>query len=547
MKKRGTRIRGLGPLEIIEEAVHLLRRSPPGVLAAYYAGTVPFVLGFLFFWAEMSRSALAPERCGTWAIVLALLFCWMKFWQAVYARLLEAQRTGQGTEWSSGRLARIALVQSIVQPWGLFLIPLSVVPILVVWVYPFFQNVTVLGNGESARAVPVIRKAARHSAAWGEQNVLMLSLFFLFGLVLFIGIAVTLAQIPLLLKMLLGIESMFSRSYYSFLNTTFLAVCFALAYLAFDPLIKAVYLLRCFYFEAIRTGADLRADLKRISQPAVGTFLLLAGLLIFSAPSLAAASENLEPSERPAMVSPLELDRAIEQTIERPEYAWRYPRETVPAEGFFAGLRESLRGTFRSWWISFSHAMRSLIEWVQDWIERAFGGDPAPAPALESNPGWVSAVRVMVAVFAVAAVLAALFVIWRAWKRRHKAEAPSEMLAPIPDVADERVLASQLPETGWLELARELIAKGDLRRALRALYLATLAHLGERDIIRIAPFKSNREYENELRRRVKTVPELVHAFAENVSLFDRVWYGLHDISDEALRQFEANLERIRSC
>ena len=35
--------------------------------------------------------------------------------------------------------------------------------------------------------------------------------------------------------------------------------------------------------------------------------------------------------------------------------------------------------------------------------------------------------------------------------------------------------------------------------------------------------------------------------SENVTSFDRAWYGLHDVTGEALKQFEGNLDRIRAC
>jgi len=86
-----------------------------------------------------------------------------------------------------------------------------------------------------------------------------------------------------------------------------------------------------------------------------------------------------------------------------------------------------------------------------------------------------------------------------------------------------------------------------LRLALRAFYLAGLAHLGYRELIRIARFKSNREYEFELGRRARNREELLEAFAQSVKLFDRVWYGKHDVSPGDLRSFQAALERITTC
>jgi len=109
------------------------------------------------------------------------------------------------------------------------------------------------------------------------------------------------------------------------------------------------------------------------------------------------------------------------------------------------------------------------------------------------------------------------------------------------------VTAAQLPEDEWLRLAGELLNQGDLRLALRAFYLATLAHLAAREIVSIARFKSNHDYEIEVNRRARGLPELRAAFTANVSSFDRAWYGLYEVTAEAMAQFKSNFERIRSC
>ena len=40
-----------GALALLEQAVHLLRRSGGSALAAYYLGSLPFVLALLYFCA----------------------------------------------------------------------------------------------------------------------------------------------------------------------------------------------------------------------------------------------------------------------------------------------------------------------------------------------------------------------------------------------------------------------------------------------------------------------------------------------------------------
>jgi hypothetical protein len=144
-----------------------------------------------------------------------------------------------------------------------------------------------------------------------------------------------------------------------------------------------------------------------------------------------------------------------------------------------------------------------------------------------------------------ATVAILLYRLWRNRIRRPTA-AVAEPIQPALDVADERLGADQLPEEGWMKLARELMERGELRLAMRAFYLASLAHLAERNLITLARFKSNRDYLRELDRRGHSLPEMLARFADNVSVFDRTWYGRHEINAALLNDFVANVERISS-
>ena len=77
---------GTGTLELTEEVFHVLRAAPLRLLAPYYIGALPFVMGLVLFWADMSMSAFAYRRAAPGALLLSLLFVWMKAWQNVYAR-----------------------------------------------------------------------------------------------------------------------------------------------------------------------------------------------------------------------------------------------------------------------------------------------------------------------------------------------------------------------------------------------------------------------------------------------------------------------------
>src|SRR5206468_4287384 len=160
-----------------------------------------------------------------------------------------------------------------------------------------------------------------------------------------------------------------------------------------------------------------------------------------------------------------------------------------------------------------------------------------------SGYGWIMSLQILLFVL-VAAVAAALGVLlYRIWSsRKQRASAiPSEPIRPAPDLADEDVGADELPEDGWTKLARDLMERGELRLALRAFYLASLAHLAERNLISLAKFNSNRDYERELRRRGHSFEGLLALFGENVSIFDRIWYGVHEVNGELVGEFAAKV------
>ena len=88
--------------------------------------------------------------------------------------------------------------------------------------------------------------------------------------------------------------------------------------------------------------------------------------------------------------------------------------------------------------------------------------------------------------------------------------------------------------------------RGELRLAIRAFYLATLAHLADRNLISLARFKSNRDYERELQRRSHALAGLAELFGGSVTAFERVWYGRHGVTAELVEDFRRNVERMKA-
>jgi hypothetical protein len=397
---------------------------------------------------------------------------------------------------------RTALNQTILQPSALFLLPLSLLIVLPFgWLYAYYQSVTAFGAEDGVAAKHVFQRAVRQAQLWPRQNHLLLGALFLFGLVVFLDVAIGLATVPSLLKMLFGIETAFTRSLWGFLNTTFVAAVGALTFLCLDPLVKAVYLLRCFYGESLHTGEDLRAELQQFVRGSGAAAMVLLMVIpgfqgLTETPSEIPNSELRTPNSE---ISPPDLDRSIEQVLGRREFNWRLPREKPEGEnsdkGFFAAFMDGLIETLRSWAKAIGNAVKAVVRWIAnvvDWLrEMIFGKRARAQESGSAGTDWIVALQGLIFFLLVVVACAVAILFYRTWRRRGaRKEIASGAVAPVPDVADEEVIASQLPEDDWLRLARELMGQGELRLALRALYLAGLAHLAQREMIRVAKFES---------------------------------------------------------
>lgn len=537
MKRAKHRQEGKSGLEILEEAAHLFRSATLPTLATYYVGTVPFILGFLYYWVEMSRSARASQSLVEASLAMTALFFWMKLCQASFAARIRAELAlREPPAWGITGHLRVLVPQIAIHATGLFIMPLAIVLVVPFgFVYAFYQNTTALADPESVGIRRLADKATKQSTLWILQNHTALLLGLLFAIcVLFNWTLVALVG-PSLLRTLVGIETALSRNPAAMLNTTFVGILFGLTYLCIDPILKTIYVLRCFYGESLQTGEDLKADLRQFDPAPKHVAVLLAlaiGLTV--CPPLHAAQAT-PPAQQE--VSPAQLDRQIDEVLQQSKYAWKLPQKTEEAE----------KGAVTKFFERVSEAIRNVLNWFLETIDRLLRWIFRSDKNAPSGFGWMNSSLLLFTLIVVVGVLLAVFVIRSRRNAARKATVATPALTHIPDINDERVRADELPEDGWTSLARQLMEKGDYRLAMRAYYLATLAHLAQRNLVGIAHFKSNRDYESELRRRAHALPDLIGLFAENLLLLERTWYGRHDADRELVARFASNVDRIRTA
>jgi len=533
---------GQPAVDLFEEAVALLRRTPTDAFFAYLLGAVPFYAALLLFVSDMSRNAFAWRTLPEASLLVALLYLWMKCWQSVFAARLRALLTERpDAPWTLARIGRLVATQVAWQPWGFIFRALAaqiIVPYA--WAVSFFQNVTVLGDGTRHENSTLAARAWTQARLWPMQAHKALAILWIFGLFVWINVVAVLGLTPVALRMFFGIATAFSQSIESYFNTTFFGASFALTALLVDPLWKAIFVLRCFRGDALRTGEDLVVELRQ-AQSSRRAPLAAAVALLLTCASVGAADA---PSAAPvSAASAAELDARIGEVLARREYAWRAPRELSFEQenvGWFQGWMRGIGKALLRAGDAAGETVGEFFRWI--WSKLFPSATPIRSAA---SWDWLGATKALLVLLAVACAVLVAWALWRVMQRSRSKLTLAVPARAVPDLRADDLAADQLPEDGWLALAREHAGRGELQLALRAAWLAGLAHLGERQLLSIARHKSNRDYDRELHRRARTRDELLGAFGENLRLFERSWYGRHSVGAEDFTVFEGNLATIR--
>jgi hypothetical protein len=545
------------PLLLIEEAVQLLRASPVTVYALYGTGTIPFMLALFSFCAEMSYGRNAHDNCAGSALAVAVTYCWMKGLQAFCCRELVRVYTGDASRWwKPSRMLTIWSRQIAFQPLGLFIKPVSWLLVFpVTYVSAFFQNLTVLGGAEPND----LRKSWELARLWPKQSYAVYGLLSLLALIVFVDLYAVILSIPFLLKLLLGIESFLTRSYTWAFSPVLLLAIAAVAYFLIDLLAKAIEVIRCSDGESRATGQDLLRRLAALQtskqslevsplRKRANRGRFAYGLLCFAfltAVPLGTVSGSIEtnPLQNQTLNQPLTqtaLDQQIERVLQNPEFSWR-ERAGSPSrkqesilERWMASLTQMLV-SFGSW---LSRLLRSLLKpfnLKSPITQPATSGTPL-LPELFNALGYL-----LWAAFAGTLILLVIRIL-----KMKAASLPASLTPPPkPDLTDEEIEASQLPDGEWYALAREKMATGEFRQAQRALFLAILSYLASHRFITVERWKSNTDYEKELVRKAKRLSELPLLFAQSRLGFERCWYGPAIVTSEDFAHYNTLYEKIK--
>ncbi len=517
---------GVNPIRQLEEAISLLRQQSLRAWSFYLLGVVPFLLTLLKFVQDMAAEYLAG-RCAFEAALCALAFFWASAWKAKFGSMLLISMNGIAVASPRVSFVRTLYRQSVLQTAKLLAWPLALIAVIpFAWTSSFFRNATIEAGLPENTLGLVIAKSAKRANVNARGQWVGLAVLILVSLLVFLNVYMLAALLPFLIRMFSGVETEFTRSIGRLFTFNVCCAVLALTLFFLDPLFLAYSVIRCFYAEARSDGRDLLARLAKTAA-AVLICLLFVPERTYAAQTPPAAS-----------ISQQDLSKSLAQAVKSDDYYWVRvkPHPENDENSFFARLNRDVEQAFKkvgSWLNDFIHWLRHL------------GDQARPHSGISLNgPATIGDVRWLLYSLAGIVVIALLVFLWKA--RNSGSDSPLASSPPTgnPDLNKENILASDLPEEEWLRIARELLQQGDLRLAVRALYLSNLAYLGAQRFIQIARSKSNSIYEREVRQRPlgsTLAPPFCHANRN----FERVWYGFDTVTPEFIETFEQDVEAIR--
>lgn len=420
-------------------------------------------------------------------------------------------------------------------------------------------------------------------AAWGLG---VLNLHLLTGLLLDVG------------SEFLGTDTSGLKPLVQLNNVAYVTILAAVLFILLDPLKTVADVLLYLDVKVRREGADLQLRLNRISAGAAALAWILLAPGPAGAESLEAYRQELErvrqvlaasrtprefrraavelpggvvelrsgakltveqdelraqlrswrtPEDRRRLLSRLD---ALERTLGRPERRGGNPRE-VDAAGELrqilqepeflplaerpelAGLMERLDlSKTDSWWASF---------W--NWIKgRLF----QPGQVNWNFPNWrlpeLSGIEWVL--YSILAGLLLYLVARLLSHAMHRKALTGVRRAPVPErrelAASHTENALDHPVDAWEEFARDWLQRGEIRQAVRALYLASLVHLHQDRRINYHRALTNWTYV----RQFRGAPTDKEVLSSLTRMFDEFWYGDRPCEEGHYREFERGVRAL---
>jgi len=561
---RGPRNR-LNSLEALERGFALFGSTFVGEAWRYYAGSAPLVFCFIPMWVVNGQIRLSDGVVLMESAVLAAGYLLRVCMVASYMQRVRERASGTPRSKPVGATAQAAAVGRLLA-WKITLTTGTLAALLTFagasWFYSACQFAS-LEAGEDGAERHSMRGCLAIASQWFGSSVLLFLMLFPFWIAVWLNALIIAMLVPQLLHSVLGVSTLLSTPVGIFAlvrSSAFWLSLFGGAWLALDPIVKCSFVVVYQHLRSRREGDDLRgllASLPRKQQKKaqiiasttagsrlIGTLVVLAAILpgvsqaarAEQTPPAPNRAETLTDSARQARIQ--QLRQALDVESRRAIYRWHDAEHPSPPNWFdklVAKIERRIERAWNAFW-DFLHKL---------WPRGLNLGNE------KGRPWQLKDLRMWLWLIAILTVAAGGVLFWLRRQREEASLSIPQTIAPLPDLS-EGALASVRSEDEWFALAGQLEEEGELRFALRAAYFGLLAGLAHREWLMIRRDRTNREYLDEFTRRWRRRPqaavelraEIPEKLCGSLRQFDRVWYGSHVLTPEAVAAYRQDQREL---
>jgi hypothetical protein len=559
----------LNALEALERGFALFKSTFAWEAWRYYSGAAPLVLCFIPMWVVNGQIRLSDGALLAEAALLAGAYLLRAWSVASYMQRVRERAFGVPRPAPEGASAQLAAIGRLLA-WKIVLSSAALVGLATIagatWCYSACQFASLEAREDGSKRQTIGGCLALASQWFGGGLLLFLMLFPLWIAVWLNGLIVALL-VPQLLHSIFGVNTLLSTPMGMFAlsrSSAFWLSLFAGAWLALDPIVKCSFVVVYQHLQSRREGDDLRgllASLPREQQKkaqmiastaaggraAIGALVVLAAILAGTSPMARAAQAALTrsstetPAETARGAQIQKLRRALDEESRRAIYRWHDAEHPSPPT-WFDKLLDKIQYQSTRAWNAFRNFLRKL--WPRG-LNLSPGKD-------KKGPWKLKDLRLWLALIAILTIGAGVVLFWLRRRREAAAQLSIPMAtAPLPDLSDGAA-ASERSEDEWFALADRLEREGELRLALRSVYLGLLAGLAQREWLTIRRDRTNRDYLNEFTRRWRRRPqaaleqriEIPEKLRGSLRQFDRVWYGSHVPTPDAVAAYRQDQREL---
>jgi len=519
--------RRAGPLQLVDDALLVVRRAAPGQLArGWLAGLPVGAVALLLYYLERVEGVRTPRVALAAGLVLAFWFRFhvlallaREFVQALRPSLpLPSTDPGWATLACSASLSALGLWF-----WGWPLLGLARFSVFaVLGLVPLFALRGAVAPSYLARAACADERGwaalarAVEDTRGARATMLSLELVVSGGFLLLFGNLYALGALLLLLaNSVLGLDVAFVAAFLAPDNEFVPMALLGATLLLLEPVRAAISALAFAEARGRNEGADLHAAIDALARERPGTSPDRAATSVRAVFSLllcvGATSATTHVSAQPDTAATVTEAEARDRSVR--SHAQSILRRDEFHE-FDAAGRDGLQ----------------LVQFLERWFGHKADADPLPAAA----PRFELRVPPWAVVVAAVGLLGIVIAFVSAEARKAAAQLPAPSVSTPSSIATPESKSPVL-----LADAQTLAQAGHYRDALRALYSATLAAFDRAGLIRFDPSCTNGQY-------VRSLPagKARQQFGAFTQTFESKWYGDESVTAADYAQARSAAEAL---